>query len=109
MSAPEPGWITEVDYVRAVDADTIEVEVRRRFNIRLADIDVYEKKTEEGQKAIDIVDKKLSAAKEIIIKIPTNDPLKLMDVNSFERLVGNIYVNGRKLSTYLRNKGYEKP
>lgn len=108
MTAPEPGWITEVDYIRPVDGDTIEVEIRRRFKVRIQDIDVYEKNTEKGQKAIDFVDSKLIDAKEIIVKIPTNSPLKLMDMNSFERIVGEIYVNGRKLSTMLRAEGYEK-
>jgi endonuclease YncB( thermonuclease family) len=108
MSAPEPGWITEVDYVRAVDGDTIEVEIRRRFKVRIQDIDIVESNSERGQEATEYVDDKLSKAREIIVKIPTNSPLNLMDVNSFERIVGEIYVNGRKLSTMLKRAGYEK-
>ena len=108
MTAPKPGWITEVDYVRAVDGDTIEVEIRRRFKVRIQDIDIVESNSERGQEATEYVDEILNKAREIIVKIPTNNPLNLMDVNSFERIVGEIYVNGRKLSTILKRAGYEK-
>jgi endonuclease YncB( thermonuclease family) len=109
MTAPEPGWITEVEYIRTIDGDTVEFEVRRRFKVRLLDIDVFESKTEEGKQATEVVKEKLENAKEIILKIPTNKSLELMDISSFERLLGHIYVNGRKLSESLRRAGFEKP
>src|SRR6056297_2598988 len=108
MTAPEPGWITDVDYVRAVDGDTVEVEIRRRFKISIQDIDVVESNSERVPEATEYVDEKLSKAREIIVKIPTNNPLNLMDINSFSRIVGEIYINGRKLSTMLKRAGYEK-
>ena len=104
----EPGWLTEAEYVRAVDGDTIEVEVRRRFNVRLRDIDVYEKNTEIGKEATEFVDTILGTIKRILVFIPSNDPIKLMDINSFERLVGDIYVNQKNLKDMLLKKGYNK-
>ena len=47
----EPGIITEVDFVRAIDGDTIEVEITRRFSMRLRNIDCPERNTPEGQEA----------------------------------------------------------
>jgi len=108
MTAPEPGWTTEVDYIRPVDADTIEVEIRRRFNVRLKDIDAPERWTLLGKEAIEFVDQELCNAERIIVRIPTNNPIKLMDMNSFERVVGEIFVDNDNLSELLKAHGYEK-
>lgn len=107
MAAPEPGLSTKVEYVRAVDGDTIEFEIRRTFKIRLRDIDVYELDTDEGVEALEYVDEKLNSAEEIIVFIPSNDPVKFLDINSFERLVGDVYVDGRNLRGLLRVKRLE--
>lgn len=104
----EPGLILPVNYVRAVDGDTIEFEIRRTFKLRLRDIDVYEKDTEPGQNAKEFVGDILSVTDDIIVFIPTNDPVKLMDINSFERIVGDVYIKDKKLSDILRTKGFEK-
>lgn len=104
----EPGLTLPVDYVRAVDGDTIEFEIRRTFKLRLRDIDVYEKDTIKGQSAKEFVNDILGIANDVIVFIPTNDPIKLMDMNSFERLVGEVYVKEKSLSDILREKGFEK-
>jgi endonuclease YncB( thermonuclease family) len=109
MTVPKPGWVTEVDYIRPIDGDTIEVEIRRRFHVRLKDIDVYERRTEKGIKATEFVDEKLINANRIIVEIPTNNVIKLLDINSFERLMANIYVDNDNLADLLRQKGFEKP
>lgn len=108
MTVPEPGWTTEVEYIRPIDGDTIEVEVRRRFNVRLRDIDVYEISSDKGIEALDFVDGRLIDADKIILHIPSNNPTKLIDFNSFERAIGDVYVDGVSLSTLLRTAGYEK-
>jgi endonuclease YncB( thermonuclease family) len=105
---PEPGLIIPVGFLRAVDGDTIEVEVRRKFKVRLRDIDVVEKHESKGQEATDFVSHVLGFADSIMVFIPTNDPDKLMDITSFERLVGDIYVKGKKLQDLLRKEGFEK-
>lgn len=105
-SALEPGLTIPVRYVRAVDGDTIEVEIRREFKVRLRDINVAERNTDEGVEATEFVDDKLLAGKDILVFIPTNNPDKLMDITSFERLVGDIYIDGDKLQDLLRQAGY---
>jgi endonuclease YncB( thermonuclease family) len=104
----KPGLTTKVDYVRTVDGDTIEVEIRRSFHVRLKDIDVYERYTDMGKEATAYVHSILSDAGEILLFIPSNDPEKLMDINSFSRLVGEIYVDGKNLNDLLEEKGFEK-
>jgi endonuclease YncB( thermonuclease family) len=104
----EPGLILPVNYMRAVDGDTIEFEIRRTFKLRLRDIDVYEKDTPEGKEAKDFVGSILEFADDILVFIPTNDPVKLMDINSFERIVGDVYIKDKNLSDILRTKGFEK-
>lgn len=102
----EPGLMIPVEYVRTVDGDTIEVEIRRKFKVRLRDIDVEEKNTKKGAEATDFVETAMAFSNDILVFIPTNNPDKLMDITSFERIVGDIYLNGKLLQDILRKKGY---
>ena len=104
----EPGLMIPVKFLRAVDGDTVEVEIRRKFNVRLRDIDVAEKKEPGGAEATKFVAVLLGFADDVLVFIPTNSPEKLMDITSFERIVGDIYVKGNKLQDLLREEGYGK-
>jgi endonuclease YncB( thermonuclease family) len=104
----ECGLTTEVDFIRAIDGDTIQVKIERTFNIRLRDIDIIELKEQGGKEARDFVTKQMEGARIIKVFIPSNDPHKLMDMQSFERLVADVYVDGRNLADVLRTAGYEK-
>ena len=106
---PEPGLGLYVDFVRAIDGDTIEVEVRRRVHIRLEGIDVVEKKEPGGEKATEYVADICGVAGQLFLFVPSHDILKLMDFTSFERVRGDIWVNGKLLADLLRKKGFEKP
>lgn len=106
---PEPKIITDVKFIRAVDVDTYEVEVSRRFNVRLRNIDGFEHDTDKGKDGKAFVDKELSSAKLITISIPTNDSLKLMDVQSFERVVADVYYDGKDMVVMLDANGFRKP
>ena len=108
MTAPPLGLTTEVEYVRILDGDTIEFEIRRRFKVRLEGIDVYEKNTEQGEEATDFVDNILLDAEVIKVFIPSNNPIKLMDINSFSRIVGQVYVDDTNLTDLLRAAHYDK-
>lgn len=108
----ENGWCSEAKVVRVVDGDTIELEVTRKFKLRLRDIDVYEKKTEKGEEAKKFVEKKI-LNKPIKVFIPSNQPEDLMDINSFSRLVGDLYYFSKyggyeNLADVLKVFGYEK-
>jgi endonuclease YncB( thermonuclease family) len=104
----EPGLTTFVDYIRAVDGDTIEFKIERTFKVRVRDIDVVELKEQGGQEAKAFVNNVMQLANEIKIFVPSNDPHKLMDIQSFERIVADVYVDGHSLADMLRTAGYEK-
>ena len=78
---------------RVIDGDTVGVEISRRFNIRIRDLLVAEKDTAKGKAAKDFLAKEI-AGEEVVVFIPSNDPHKLMDINSFNRLVGDVWHNG---------------
>ena len=108
MNKLEPGILMPVNYVRTIDGDTISFSITRTFNIRFRDIDVYELDTKLGKEAKDYVATLLRFAKDIKVFIPTNNPEKLMDFNSFERIVGDIYIDNVSLKSLLEEKGYNK-
>lgn len=104
----ENGLTTEVEYLRTIDGDTIEFEIRRIFKVRLRDFDAVELKSLLGEEARDFVDCLLSNAEKIQIFVPSNDPHKLMDIQSFERLVADVYIDGKSLADKVKAAGYEK-
>ena len=103
----EPCWITEAKATRIIDGDTIEVTIERKFNIRFENIDIFEKSTEKGAKAKEYLEDIL-LGETVLVHIPTNDPVKLVDFTSFERIVGTIYLEGENVSEIMRNEGFEK-
>jgi endonuclease YncB( thermonuclease family) len=108
MKSLEPGLLIPVNYKRTIDGDTIEFEIKRRVSIRLRDIDVAELKTEIGDNAKKFVENLFEVSNDIMVFIPTNCPEKLMDFNSFERIVADVYVNKKSLAEMLRKNGFEK-
>ena len=125
---PELGLTTTAYVIRIVDADTCICEVRRQFPVRIThpnpdgmDFNSPEKNTPEGQRAIEFLAAQLGKSlltyrevlkeqfnKEITLFIPTNDPLKLTDINSFNRLVGEIWLDKRRLSDIMIEAGHAK-
>ena len=107
MNNIENGWGSDADITRVIDGDTIEVEVIRRFHIRLRDVDTPENNTLRGMKATNFVDRLLADNSDarIQIFIPSNQAEKLMDINSFSRLVGDIYIDGKLLQDILKAEG----
>lgn len=123
---PENGITTTAYVVRIVDADTVIAEVRRQFPVRIShpnpaglDFQSPEKNTLEGQRAIEFLAATLGKSlltfqevlkerfnKEVTLFIPTKDPLNLTDINSFNRLIGEIWVDNRRLSDIMIGAGH---
>lgn len=109
------GWTKEVEIVKWRDADTPIVEVKWQIPIRLADFEHEkcfnspEKNTPEGKAALEFVQKTLTD-KRVKLRIDTDKPLVLMDINSFDRLVGALYYeeNGvwKKVTDLLYGAGF---
>jgi hypothetical protein len=79
----EPGWLTEATYVRTIDGDTQEFEIKRTFHVRVRNFNSPENSTVAGQLDEKKADQILSSADQILIFIPSNDATKLVDINSF--------------------------
>lgn len=108
-SHPKPSVTLNVKYIRSIDIDTYEVEVTRRFNVRLNGVDGFEKSTDIGKSGIAVVHNLLSSGNLITISIPTNDTTKLMDFHSFDRVVADVWVDGIFMKDKVTELGLRKP
>jgi endonuclease YncB( thermonuclease family) len=102
----ETGLTTEATIVRAIDGDTIKVKVERTFNLRIRDINCPEKNTEEGKKALAYM--RDMEGEPCIVFIPSKNPTELLDINSFNRLVGDVYINEVNIADVLVEEGLAK-
>ena len=104
--SPELGWTTEATLSRVVDGDTIEVVIERRVKIRLKDLLVAEKNTLEGKKAKAFVEDIIKPGDKLIVFLPARHPERLLDVTSFDRLVGDVYLaEGNNLADVICDSG----
>ena len=106
---PRTGYATKAKVIKVIDGDTIKVEVVRHFNVRLLDIDVDELNTGKGRAAKEFLEHLIND-KEITVFIPNGrSELNLMDINSFNRLLGEIWLDGDiNLMELLKFYGYDK-
>lgn len=108
LSSPEPGLTVVAEVVSVHDGDTIKVRITREFDVRVRDIDTPELKSVEGKEVQKIVENLVRTAKKVIVFIPSNDPTKLMDFNSFNRVVGDVYLDGESLAETVRVRKLQK-
>lgn len=110
----EPGLIlTNLQLERIIDADTVELSVTRKFKIRIRDVNAPELNTPEGQKAKELVESLFCFVSStnppsITVFIPSNHPEKLLDFHSFDRIVGDLIVNGIDIGQFLQDTGYDQ-
>lgn len=124
MNPPRPGLCSPIKIIRVIDGDTIKVELTRTFNVRLVhansksqQFNCPEKNTAEGQEAKVFVESVVKD-KDITLFVPTGEDQKLMDINSFNRILGEIWINDKsnnesnnesnseRLTDVLLEKGY---
>lgn len=111
MIEPSNGLTTEATVTKIIDGDTLELKIERTFNVRLTDgklphFNVAEKNTPVGQAATSFLKQILPEGTQVKVFIPTNNPEHLMDINSFNRIIGEIWVNGRQLTEILTESGF---
>lgn len=112
MSRPPLGLSTEVEIVNRPksDADTLRVRITREFNVRLSNTSCPEKDTIAGKDAKAFVDSLVPPGTILTLFIPTGNPINLMDINSFERIVGELWLDDEnELGEYLNYQGYGRP
>jgi len=112
MSRPELGLATEVEIVdrQRSDADTIRVRVTREFNVRLCNTSCPEKNTEAGRRAKSYVNALMPVGSKATLFVPTGNALNLMDINSFERVLGELWLTeDLELGRHLNDAGFGRP
>jgi endonuclease YncB( thermonuclease family) len=103
---PEAGWASKVKVERVIDGDTILVSVTRIFPIRVRNLRCAEKNEVGGLEAKNAASNLLNNAKEILVFIPAGNDLLLTDVNTFNRIIGDLYVDGVSFQEWMINNGY---
>src|SRR6185295_1371264 len=92
MTIPILGLCTKAYFIRVVDADTLEVEVRRRFKVRVKDLLCEEKSKPEGVKAKKFAESLMNKTDETLtVLIPHEENEKLMTITSFDRIIGQVW------------------
>jgi endonuclease YncB( thermonuclease family) len=107
---PKEGFTTKAKLLRVIDGDTIEVEVTRRFPLRLIHpekrFNAPELSTKEGVEAKEFVEGYCYGASDITIFIPAGCSDVLTDINSFNRLLGEVWVGNKNLVDVIMEHGY---
>lgn len=105
------GLSTEAKVLRVIDGDTIEVEVTRRFPIRIAHkndqglyYDAPNKATPAGKRTITEMEKYVG--QDILLFVPTHGQ-GLIDFTSFNRVIGQLWkLDGTSITQELLDSGF---
>jgi endonuclease YncB( thermonuclease family) len=110
MNEPRPGFASEAKVTRIIDADTIEVELKRTIKVRLLDCNVPDDDEIVSRNAGDYVfDLLRRHNNKVVVFIPAGrDPTRLGDIHSFERVLGELWIDGCNLSDLLVQHGLAK-
>ena len=109
-AAPRPGWVTPARVVRVYDGDTVIVEVKKRFHVRLLDCWAPEIRTrDDAEKARGIAARDYLAGlidgRDVLVEVPA-DGLEVGKSFSFGRLLGRIYLNDRDVGQAVVDAGH---
>jgi endonuclease YncB( thermonuclease family) len=103
-TAPEPSWTTRARVIRVIDGDTIEVEIRRVFRVRLLDCWAPESKQDprvpenrraiEKQKGQDAKEYliRLSDGADVVVQIPLTPDGDVSKVWTMGRVLGRVWL-----------------
>lgn len=100
MNKPDHGLSTAVYYVKNHDGDTVTVEIRRQFEVRLKDINAPELKDEGGVQARDFLTALLKD-QPLTLFVPAVHDDKLMDSLSFTRVVGELWAGEINVGNHM--------
>ncbi len=111
---PEAGFATEGRIIKVIDADTVDVEIKRIVRVRLShpndkklDFNAAEKNTLAGMNAKTYLSL-ISMGRPITVFFPAKSPEILLDNTSFNRIIGEIWLGGKRLTQTLLEAGYAK-
>jgi len=91
----EPAVIFKAKVESIHDGDTPTLSVELTFPVRVLDLDCPELSVKDGSgiRAKEEACKLLPIGSEVILEIPTNNPLHLMDSVSLGRILGHVYLS----------------
>lgn len=95
-SPPPIGWTTPAHFVRVIDGDTLEVEIRRRVTVRLLDCWTPESRTRDAfEKRLGLEAKAnletITDGQPLTLHIPADAGSDLSDLFTFGRVVGTVW------------------
>jgi endonuclease YncB( thermonuclease family) len=103
-SVPEPGVTVKAMVVKVKDGDTIRVAVTREFDVRLIhpndqklEFNSAELNTEDGKAAKQFLQGLLGF--DVTVFVPTHGNNNLIDWNSFNRVLGQVWTEQGKCVT----------
>lgn len=104
QSAPSPAWTTRANVTRVIDGDTLEIEVRRTFRVRLLDCWCAESRRDprlpeskqsaekaKGQAAKENLNS-LANGREVIVSVPLSADGDLAKVWTMGRVLGHVWL-----------------
>lgn len=111
---PKEGAAFKVDLERVVDGDTVEATVSFKIKVRLIGVNAPEKKKPGWLKFKNRLkeliwgecfdDGESSDWQEATLFIPNNKPVTLLDVVTFDRILGEIWVDGENINAILEEE-----
>jgi len=108
--SPIFGITLPVAFRRVRDGDTIVVALASplEFPVRLRNVDCPELPTPEGRHAAAYVRQRLAKAKSLVLCLGLPDASNLFGGLSFDRVVGDLWVDGSNLAEELVRKGFAR-
>lgn len=115
MNKPIPGICVDGKVNRIIDGDTVEVEITRKIKVRLLDNEDYNNK-KFGCAEINTYDGVMAQAylngliggKTVRVFIPTKENEVLLDFHTFDRILGDIFLDELNVSQALKDAHYAK-
>jgi endonuclease YncB( thermonuclease family) len=111
---PKEGATLKVYLERVVDGDTVEATVSFKIKVRLIGVNAPEKKKPGWLKFKNRLkeliwgecfdDGESSDWQEATLFIPNNKPVTLLDVVTFDRILGEIWVDGENINAILEEE-----
>jgi endonuclease YncB( thermonuclease family) len=105
--APQPSITLPCEVVAVTDGDTVTVEGTWRTKVRLLNVWAPERSAPGGKKATDHISK-LVHSRKATLSIPFDRARSIGDVMTFDRVLGEIWMDGEceSVNTYMVRDGF---
>jgi endonuclease YncB( thermonuclease family) len=105
MEPPEAGWATSARIEKVIDGDTVMVSITRTFPLRIRNLRCPELNQAGGKEAKQALSE-LVITLPATIFVPAKHDLSLMDIASFQRIVGDLWLGHINVHDYMIDNGF---